>query len=48
MFVSVVFPAAAHLKLFGTNLPLWEKLVDWLFIIAGTLMTIVGTIQSVG
>ncbi len=48
MFVSVIFPAAAHLKLFGSNIPLWEIVVDWMFIIAGTFMTIVGTIQSVG
>ncbi len=47
MFVSVIFPAAAHLRLFGSNLPIWEKVVDWIFIIAGTFMTIAGTIQAV-
>lgn len=46
MLVSVIFPAAAHLKMFGPQLPLWEKAIDWLFIIAGTFMAIVGTIKS--
>ena len=45
MVVSVVFPAAAHLKLFGAKLPLWERVIDWIFIIAGTLITVMGTIQ---
>ncbi len=47
MYVSVVFPAAAHLKMFGNHLPLWEKLIDWIFIISGTGMAIVGTIYSI-
>jgi len=46
MIVSVIFPAAAHLKMFGPHLPLWQKLLDWAFIFSGTFMTIVGT-QSV-
>ncbi len=46
MTVSVIFPAAAHLKMFGSDLPLWEKGVDWLFILCGTVMAIVGTITS--
>ncbi len=47
MYVSVVFPAAAHLKMFGNHLPLWEKLIDWIFIISGTGMAIVGTMYSI-
>jgi vesicular inhibitory amino acid transporter len=47
MIVSVIFPAAAHLKLFGAQLPLWEKIIDWFFVISGTCMTIIGTISSV-
>ena len=48
MVVSVIFPAAAHLKMFGDQLPWWEKLIDYLFIICGTFMAIVGTISSTG
>uniref|UniRef100_A0A7S2EFA4 Amino acid transporter transmembrane domain-containing protein n=1 Tax=Trieres chinensis TaxID=1514140 RepID=A0A7S2EFA4_TRICV len=48
MIVSAIFPAAAHLKLFGPKLPLWEKILDWFFIIAGSVMAIVGTISTVG
>lgn len=44
MVVSVVFPAAAHLKLFGSRLPWWEKVIDYLFIISGSAMAVVGTI----
>lgn len=47
MVVSVIFPAAAHLKLFGAHLPLWERIIDWIFIISGTYMTVIGTIQTV-
>jgi vesicular inhibitory amino acid transporter len=46
MIVSVIFPAAAHLKMFGSHISLWEKLLDWLFILAGLFMAVIGTIQS--
>lgn len=46
MLVSVIFPAAAHLKMFGSQLSLWEQFLDWIFIVAGTFMAIVGTIES--
>jgi amino acid permease len=47
MIVSVIFPAAAHLRLFGSKLPLWEKLLDWFFILCGVFMAIVGTYATV-
>lgn len=43
MSVSVVFPAAAHLKMFGPKLSMCEKLVDWVFIFLGVVMGIAGT-----
>ena len=46
MIVSVIFPAGAHLVLFGERLPSWEKALDWLFIVGGTLMAVVGTIAT--
>lgn len=47
MIVSVIFPAGAHLKMFGPHLPAWEKILDWIFIIGGTMMSIIGTIQAI-
>ena len=48
MIVSVIFPAAAHLKMFGPHLSLWDKMLDWSFVILGTLMAVLGTIKSLG
>jgi vesicular inhibitory amino acid transporter len=46
MAVSVIFPAAAHLKLFYSNLGRWEIIIDWIFIIAGLAIAIVGTVLA--
>lgn len=46
MIVSVIFPAAAHLKLFGPQLSLWDKFLDWTFVLLGTFMAVIGTISS--
>lgn len=43
MIVSVIFPALAHLKLFGTSLSTLDKIVDWSLVAGGTLVAIVGT-----
>ena len=48
MSVSVIFPAAAHLKLFWPKLNWSDKLLDFIFIVIGTVMAIVGTIFTVG
>uniref|UniRef100_A0A7S4JZN1 Amino acid transporter transmembrane domain-containing protein n=2 Tax=Odontella aurita TaxID=265563 RepID=A0A7S4JZN1_9STRA len=47
VIVSIIFPAAAHLKLFGPQLRTWEKVVDWLFVIGGALFAIIGTVATV-
>jgi len=47
MSVSVIFPPAAHLKLFGLkNLPLWQVILDIIFVIGGTVFAVVGTIST--
>lgn len=46
VIVSVIFPAAAHLKLFGSHLPVWEKFIDWVLIVGGVIFGIVGTIAT--
>lgn len=46
MSVSVIFPAAAHMKLFGPKLSTGEKILDSGFVIIGLVMAIVGTIST--
>lgn len=46
MIVSVIFPALAHLKLFGTELSLLDKICDWLLVFGGSAVAIVGTIAT--
>ena len=48
MAVSVVFPAAAYLRMFSSKLGSLEKLMYWIFVAAGLFMGIVGTALSVG
>ena len=47
MIVSVIFPAGAHIILFGSRLPFWEKALDWVFIIFGCFAAVVGTIATI-
>jgi vesicular inhibitory amino acid transporter len=47
MAVSVIFPAAAHLKLFGSRLSILEKCSDWILIVIGCVTAVVGTIATV-
>jgi len=46
MSVSVVFPAAAHLKMFGSRLSFMDKFLDLIFIVVGSVMAVVGTIAT--
>mmetsp|Transcript_27569 Transcript_27569/g.57563 ORF Transcript_27569/g.57563 Transcript_27569/m.57563 type:complete len:644 (+) Transcript_27569:58-1989(+) len=46
MIVSVIFPALAHLKLFGTTLSYLDKTIDWLLVIGGSVIAVVGTIAT--
>lgn len=46
MIVSVIFPAAAHLKLFGSKLTIFEKVLDWTLVVIGTVTAIVGTVAT--
>jgi vesicular inhibitory amino acid transporter len=47
MTVSVIFPAAAHLSLFGPKLSIWEKIMDWTFVLVGLTVAIMGTIVTI-
>lgn len=45
--VSVIFPAAAHLSLFGPRLSLGEQIFDWTIVIIGAIVAVIGTIATV-
>jgi len=47
IILSIIFPAAAHLKLFDARLSPAEKLVDYVFIVFGTVAAILGTYATV-
>lgn len=44
--VSVVFPAAAHLKLFNSRLTWSERCLDWFLVIFGCIAATVGTFAT--
>jgi vesicular inhibitory amino acid transporter len=46
MVVSVIFPTVAHLRLFGSELSFLEKAIDWVLIIGGTIVAVVGTVAT--
>mmetsp|Transcript_34955 Transcript_34955/g.42177 ORF Transcript_34955/g.42177 Transcript_34955/m.42177 type:complete len:648 (+) Transcript_34955:77-2020(+) len=48
MIVSVIFPAGAHLKMFGPKLSMFEKIIDVVFVIFGSISCVVGTIATIG
>lgn len=43
MIVSVIFPAASHLQLFGDKLSTTEKYLDWIVISMGIVVAVLGT-----
>jgi vesicular inhibitory amino acid transporter len=47
MIVSVIFPAAAHLKMFGPRLGVGERHLDWMFVIFGGIVAVIGTIATI-
>lgn len=46
MTVSIIFPAAAHWKIFYHHIPSWEHVLNAVFVILGIVMAIVGTVQT--
>jgi solute carrier family 32 (vesicular inhibitory amino acid transporter) len=47
MTVSIVFPAAAHIRMFGSQLSWMEIILDALLVVVGTVMAVLGTIATV-
>jgi len=48
MIVSVIFPSAAYLRLFGKKLTWLESLMYWCFLLVGCAISVIGSIVSVG
>lgn len=46
MVVSVIFPAGAHLKMFGSKLSIFEKIIDVAFVTFGCISSVVGTMAT--
>ena len=46
MIVSVIFPTVAHLKLFGSQLSFMEKVIDWVLIVGGSIVAVIGTVAT--
>ena len=47
MCVSIILPAGAHLRMFGSRLSWWDKLLDWILVLIGVFVAISGTIATV-
>lgn len=48
MIVSVIFPSAAYLRLFGPKIGCLESLMYWCFLLIGCAIAIIGTVLSIG
>jgi vesicular inhibitory amino acid transporter len=44
--ICVILPLAFHLKLFGKEIPLWERVLNWVLIVACSIMASMGTIWA--
>ena len=42
--VSIVLPLAFHLKLFGKEMGMKEKVLDWFLILIGSFLAVIGTV----
>jgi len=44
--ICVILPLAFHLKIFGTEISLGERIVDWVLLVVSSVMAIVGTVWA--
>lgn len=47
MTISVAFPAAAHLRLFGSQLSSLDKAINFALVLVGFLLAVVGTVVTI-
>lgn len=41
--ICIVLPCAFHLKLFGKDMPMWQKVLDWALIVVSTVLALIST-----
>ena len=46
LIVSVIFPALAHLKMFGSSLSVLDTIIDWCLVLGGSTVAVIGTIAT--
>lgn len=46
MIVSVIFPALAHLRLFGSHLSVSDRALDWSLVAGGSAVAVAGTLAA--
>jgi len=44
--ICVILPLAFHLKIFGTEISLWERVVSWVLLVISSVMAVVGTVWA--
>lgn len=45
--ICIIFPAGFYLKLFGKDISLKERLLDWMLIVSCSIMAVIGTVWAV-
>lgn len=44
--ICIILPVAFYLKIFGTEIPLKERIFDWILIISCSIMAVMGTVWA--
>lgn len=44
--ICIILPIAFYLKIFGREIPLGERVLDWVLLILSSIMAIVGTVWA--
>lgn len=44
--ICVILPVAFYLKIFGKDIPLKERILDWVLIISCSIMAVIGTVWA--
>jgi solute carrier family 32 (vesicular inhibitory amino acid transporter) len=44
--ICIILPVAFYLKIFGNEIPLKERVIDWILIVSCSIMAIVGTVWA--
>jgi solute carrier family 32 (vesicular inhibitory amino acid transporter) len=45
--ICIILPLAFYLKIFGVDIPLKERILDWILIIICSIMAVIGTVWAI-